>query len=204
MSKGKIAIIVGGTPFWIDAFVFGLSLPPVPPNQKLRAKLEKKTCEELLEILKKLDPRRAETIEQKNPRRLIRAIEIAKALGRVPPLAKKSPYDALWIGLNPNPETLKKRIGRRAAAMMQNGLLAETKKLLKRGIPKKRIRELGFEYRLALAALEKKISRRESRDALARETLRYARRQMRWWKRNPEIQWIQNLSRAEELTTRFL
>ncbi|MEK7541902.1 MAG: tRNA (adenosine(37)-N6)-dimethylallyltransferase MiaA, partial [Patescibacteria group bacterium] len=75
--RGKISIIAGGTAFWIDALVHGLSLPEVKPNARLRRALAKKSAAQLLAILQKYDPRRAAEIEQKNPRRLIRAIEIA-------------------------------------------------------------------------------------------------------------------------------
>lgn len=189
-SRGKIPILAGGTAFWIDALVYDLNFPAVPPNLKLRKKLAKKTPQELLFILKKLNPERALTIEQKNPRRLIRAIEIAKKLGKVPKIQKRFPYNALWIGLIPNRETLSRSIKKRANKMIKEGLLRETKKLLSKGVSKKRIKELGFEYRAALDALEKKIGKVELLNRLTQETLDYARRQMTWWKRNPDINWI--------------
>src|SRR3989344_4057410 len=77
--SGKTPIIVGGTGFYIDAALGRIKLGGVPPNLKLRKKLANKSPAELLKMLKKLDPARAKTIEQKNPRRLIRAIEILKA-----------------------------------------------------------------------------------------------------------------------------
>lgn len=79
LSREKTPIIVGGTGFYIDAALGRIKLGGVPPNQKLRRKLSKYSTEKLLATLKKLDPLRAKTIEQKNPVRLIRAIEIAKA-----------------------------------------------------------------------------------------------------------------------------
>ena len=85
-SRGKLPIICGGTGFYIQAVVDNIILPEVPPNKKLREKLNKKTTTELFEILKKLDNERAKNIDAKNPRRLIRAIEIAEKLGKVPPL----------------------------------------------------------------------------------------------------------------------
>lgn len=188
--RGKIPILAGGTGFWIDSLIFDLNLPEVPPNPKLRRTLEKKTTDKLLKILKKLDPRRAKTIEQKNPRRLIRAIEVAKALGKVPILKRQERFNTTWIGLNPDPETLRKRIERRATEMLKKGLLQETKKLLKKGVPRKRIKEFGFEYKTTSDYLDKKISRAEVQQGLIKETLRYARRQMTWFKRNKEIKWL--------------
>ena len=191
MGRGKTPILVGGTGFWIDAVVFDLKLPEVPPNLKLRKKFEKKSSRELLEILKKLDPRRAKTVEQKNPRRLIRAIEIAKALGRVPVLKKREHYQATWIGIDPDRKTLEKKITHRASQMLKRGLVREVKNLLKKGITKKRIKEFGFEYKTVLDYLDKKVAYREIRSLLVRDTLRYARRQMTWFKRNKEIKWTE-------------
>ncbi|MBP6884548.1 MAG: tRNA (adenosine(37)-N6)-dimethylallyltransferase MiaA, partial [Candidatus Pacebacteria bacterium] len=98
LSRNKVPIICGGTGFYIDAIVYDRILPEVPPNKKLRAILEKKTIVELFKMLVKLDPARANTIDKDNPVRLIRAIEIAKALGSVPKLSKPiSKYEVEWI-----------------------------------------------------------------------------------------------------------
>lgn len=203
--RGKTPILSGGTGFWIDAVVYDLNLPAVPPNLKLRKKLEKTNTGELLRILQKLDPKRAKTIEQKNPRRLIRAIEIARALGKVPKIGKKeSPYDVLWIGLNPPIKILTGRIKKRTTQMLRRGLMKETKKLLKKGVSKKRLQEFGFEYRSVLNFIDKKISRRELLDQLVRDTAGYVRRQMTWWKKNQKIQWVKNEKTAEKITAKFL
>ncbi|MDQ5971125.1 MAG: tRNA dimethylallyltransferase, partial [Patescibacteria group bacterium] len=83
-KNSKVPILCGGTGFYIDAIVSGQIFPEVPPNKLLRKELENKSKEELFKILKKLDKNRAETIDKDNPVRLIRAIEIAEALGSVP------------------------------------------------------------------------------------------------------------------------
>ncbi|MFY9462747.1 MAG: tRNA (adenosine(37)-N6)-dimethylallyltransferase MiaA [Candidatus Sungiibacteriota bacterium] len=188
--RGCIPIIAGGTAFWIDALVYNFSLPAVKPNARLRRVLEKKSPSQLLAILKKLDPRRAAEIEQKNPRRLIRAIEIAQALGRVPQLKRKSTYNALWIGLKLSYEAGPRKIEKRVRGMIRQGLIAETKKLLRHRVSEKRIREFGFEYAAALDTIAKKIPHTALAPRLVRDTLHYARRQMRWWKRNADIRWI--------------
>lgn len=188
-SRGKIPIIVGGTGFWIDAVVYDLNLPQVPPNKKLRKRLEGKNTKELLKMLQKFDPNRARTVEQKNPRRLIRAIEIAKILGNISPLKKMERYYTNWIGLNPGYKTLRRKIKHRAAKMLKGGLPQETKKLLQKGVSVKRIKEFGFEYKIVLDYLNKKISLDEARQDLIKETLRYAHRQMTWFKRNRKIKW---------------
>ena len=84
VDKNKIPIICGGTGFYIDAILGEKQIPEVAPDPLLRKELENKTTQELFEILKKLDRERAENIDAKNPRRLIRAIEICEAIGRVP------------------------------------------------------------------------------------------------------------------------
>lgn len=208
-GRGKLPIIAGGTAFWIDALVYDFSLPAVKPNSKLRLRLEKKSPAELLVVLKKLDPNRAEMIEQKNPRRLIRAIEIAYALGSVPALKKHPAYDVLWIGLNPSYETRSHRIWdrkiqRRVHAMITHGLVAETKKLLNQKLAEKRIREFGFEYAAVLDSITKKIPRRELAPRIIRDTARFAKRQLRWWKHNQDINWITAPSEAPRLVRTFL
>jgi len=212
-NRGKIPIVAGGTGFWINALVYDMPLPEVRPNYKLRRRLEKKNREELLKILQKLDPERAKTIEQKNPRRLIRAIEVAQAIGRVPKLnvakyqnaggrsesgqiiniTKNLPYKAIWIGLHPPQKILKKRMCRRVKLMLKSGLIRETKKLIRDGIPKKRILEFGFEYRAALDYVDKKISRKELLERLVHGSLEYARRQLAWFKKNKDIKWVSGL-----------
>lgn len=189
MRRGNIPILVGGTGFWIDAVAFNTPFPSAAPNMKLRARLEKKTSAELLAILKKLDPKRARTIEQKNPRRLIRAIEIAQALGKVPTFRQRPAYDALWIGVSPKPATLTRRITQRVRTMLRKGLVAETKKLLDRRIGKKRIRELGFEYQAAFEYLSGICTKKALQERLIKDTHNYARRQMLWFRRNPNIAW---------------
>ena len=103
VQKNKLPIIVGGTGFYIDAALGTIVLPEVPPNQKLRKELTKKTSGQLFTMLQKLDPSRAKAIDRQNPVRLIRAIEIAKVLGHVPKhsniLQNVGMFDVLKIGL---------------------------------------------------------------------------------------------------------
>ena len=183
LKRGKTPIIVGGTGFYIDALLYKNSLPNVPPNPTLRKSLGIRDAKSLFAELKKLDPRRAREIDRANPRRLIRAIEIATALGKVPGLKKTPRYDAKFIFLNPPPATLKKRIAARTTRMLRRGLVAEVKKLIAKKIPRARIRELGFEYKLLLAYIDGKILKREMIDRLNTKTWRYAKRQMTWFKK---------------------
>ncbi|MEK7081361.1 MAG: tRNA (adenosine(37)-N6)-dimethylallyltransferase MiaA, partial [Patescibacteria group bacterium] len=146
--RGKVPIVCGGTGFYIRAVIDNLIIPEVPPDKKLRRRLDKKTVDELFAILKSLDPRRAKEIDAKNPRRLIRAIEIATALGHVPRLEASLPsYDVLKVGLTLPDKILKQRIHIRLFARISRGMVAETKRLHKQGLSWKRMDELGLEYR---------------------------------------------------------
>ena len=179
IKRGKTPIICGGTGFYIDAITKGVVFPKVPPNLKLRKILEKKSEIELLKILRELDKTRAKNIDAKNKVRLIRAIEIAKALGKVPKIMEETPpYKFIKIGLYLPEDKLKKKVEIRVKNMFEAGLLNEIKKLKKAGISDKRLKEFGFEY--FKPTPEKVIS----------ETLKYAKRQMTWFKRDKEIKWL--------------
>lgn len=203
-SHGNLPIIVGGTAFWIDTLIYDLDLPEVAPNPALRKQLEKKSVAQLLTMLNKLDVLRAAAIEQKNPRRLVRAIEIASALGAIPSISKKNPYRALWIGIAPDQKILKQRIARRSRQIVHSGLIAETEKLLSKGVSKKRIYELGFEYVAALHVIERKNAGSDLSEELTRQTMKYAVRQMRWFKRNKDIHWVRTPTQAERLVKNYL
>lgn len=201
--RGKIPILAGGTGFWIDAVVYNMQLPNVPPNKKLRTQLEKKSSAILLRMLKNLDPDRAKTIEQKNPRRLIRAIEIARAIGKTPRLQKKSPYNVCWIGIARTSDELKKRIHARLKKRLRQGMIAEAKHLREKGLPWKRFYELGLEYRYLADFLRGTVSKKEMMEQLERAIIRYSKRQITWWRRNPDIHWIQNAEEGKKLVKRL-
>jgi tRNA dimethylallyltransferase len=202
-KKGKIPILCGGTGFYIQAVVDGIIIPEVPPDWKLRKELEKKTVKELYQILKKIDPQRAKTIEKKNPRRLIRAIEIAKKIGRVPILKKKPlPYPILMIGIKK--ENSEVEIEKRFFKWLKQGFLREVQKLRKIGLTWRRIEEFGIHYRTAALYLQGKISDAEFIKKSLIELKNYAKRQMTWFKRDKRIIWVKNQKEAEKLVKEFL
>lgn len=204
-KKGKIPIICGGSGFYIQALIDGLTIPPVPPDWKLRKKLEKKPIEKLYKILKKLDPERAKSIDRKNKRRIIRAIEIAKKLKKIPPLKKEPlPYRVLILGIKREKEELKKLIRKRLLKRLRRGMVAEVKRLKKLGISWKRLEEFGLEYRWVARYLQGKISKKEMIEKLQKEIEDYARRQMVWFKKDQRIIWIKNQKEAEKLVKDFL
>lgn len=208
ISRGKLPIIVGGTGFYIDTLLGRATLPEVPPNKVLRKKLSEKTPEQLFKILQKLDPARAKTIDRHNGVRLIRAVEIATALGKVPHLETRFPsdYKILWIGLNLPPEKLKKNIHIRLQTRLKQGMVTEVRRLRKQGVSWKRLYDLGLEYRYISLFLQGKLSREEMLSKIKSESWHYAKRQMTWFKRNKEITWFSpsDKNKIEKTTRMFL
>jgi tRNA dimethylallyltransferase len=178
--QDNIPIIVGGAGFYIDTLINTDQLPQVPPNPTLRKSLGTRATKSLFVTLQRLDPRRAKTIDKQNKRRLIRAIEITKALGKVPKRENNSRYETKMIILKPSPVTLKKRISKRVDDMIRHGLVKEAKRISKQ-VTRKRFAEFGFEYAIALCYANKQITKEEMRAKLKTETWRYAKRQQRWF-----------------------
>lgn len=192
LNRGKIPIICGGTGFYIGAITGDINIPEIKPDWKLRKKLEKKSTEQLFNTLKKLDPKRAKNIDPKNPRRLIRAIEIAKNSSTtvVEAEANDNGCRLLQIGIKLPEKELKKRIEKRVKKMLKRGLINEVKKLRKQGISWKRLYELGFEYKYPALFLQGKISKEEMLKRMILENWHYAKRQMTWFKRDKRIKWL--------------
>ena len=189
ISRGNTPILVGGTGLYIDAVVYGTVFPEVAPNKMLRKKLESKTTTALFKILQKLDPARAKNIDAQNPVRLIRAIEIAKALGKVPVFVQKEQYDTEFIGLTLSDDVLKKKIHNRLLARMKIGMVREVTNLHKKGLSWKRLESFGLEYRFLALYLQKKINKKEMLDQIEKESWQYTKRQMTWFKKNKKIKW---------------
>lgn len=191
LSRRKLPILCGGTGLYIDAVADNILTPETPPNDTLRRELSTKTPTELFSQLQKLDSKRAESIDPKNPRRLIRAIEIASVFGAVPeipPLPKK--YETLKIGLQSDKETLRTRIAARLKGRMEQGMIEESERLHKAGLSFERMDELGLEYRYLAKLLQGKITRENMEKELAVKIEQYAKRQMTWFKRDKHIQWF--------------
>jgi len=193
-SRGKLPVVVGGTGLYIDALFGKVAVPEVPPNLKLRRQLEKKTAERLFTLLQRLDARRALVIDRHNSRRLIRAIEIAKALGKVPvhsAVVGNSGMDPLYIGLSlPSEELRKKILVRLFARISEQGMIEEAQKLHQQGLSWKRMEALGLEYRYLKRYIKNEISKGKMVEELQKEIYRYAKRQMTWFRRNEQIRWF--------------
>ncbi len=201
IARGNTPILVGGTGLYIDAVVYGTVFPEVPPNKVLRKKLESKTVQSLFKILQKLDSARAKTIDAQNPVRLIRAIEIATALGKVPAFVQKEQYDTEFIGLTLPDDILKKKIHTRLLARMKIGMVREVANLHKKGLSWKRLESFGLEYRSIAQYLQKNPpsarsggggSKKEMLVELEKAIWQYTKRQMTWFKRNKKVIWRQS------------
>lgn len=190
LSRGKLPIIVGGTFFYMDALLGAVSTPEVPPNVELREKLEKHSNEELFKILKEKDSERAETIDPSNQRRLIRAIEIASALGAVPKTHSVELYDAFTLGIHIEKEDLLKNIHTRLVERITAGMIEEVISLHKNGLSYERMTELGIEYLYISEHLQNKITKDEMCSLIETKSWQYAKRQMTWLKRDKNIQWV--------------
>ncbi|OGM89692.1 tRNA (adenosine(37)-N6)-dimethylallyltransferase MiaA [Candidatus Wolfebacteria bacterium RBG_13_41_7] len=213
LKRGKIPIICGGTGFYIDALIYDYKLPEVPPQPKLRKELEKKSCEELFKQLKKLDLRRTKNIDKFNKRRLIRALEIVLITQKpIPALfssasingSKKFQYNILFIGVKKSQEKLKKIIAKRLKKRLKNGMIEEIEKLHKQGVSWKKLESLGLEYRWLARYLQNKVNYAEMISLLQKDIEHYAKRQMTWFKKNKNINWIENYEQTKKLINNFL
>lgn len=192
-KQGKTPIICGGTGFYIDSLIYNSKFPSVKPDHELRKILSTWGKDKLFKELKKLDGNRAKTIDRNNPQRLIRSIEIAKALGKVPkPSTPQMRFKTEIIGLDFDDEILKERIRIRIEKRLKVGMIKEVENLHKNGVSWKRLEGFGLEYKYIALFLEKKISKEEMINNLNGEIFRFVKRQRTWFKRNKEIKWIKN------------
>ena len=204
-KKKKIPIICGGTWFYIYALVDGYTFPRVKPDWKLRRKLEKKSEKELFEELKKLDPERAKTIDFHNKRKLIRAIEIIKKIGKVPPLKKQPPpYPVLFLGIEKNFSELKKSIEKRLKKRLKQGMIEEVKKLRESGVSWKKLESFGLEYEWIAKYLQRKIEKEEMIKKLQKDIEKFAKKQIKVFKKDKRVIWIKNEKEAKRTARKFL
>jgi len=202
-KKGKIPIICGGTGFYIQAITENLNIPEVKPDWKLRKNLEKKTTEELFKELKKLDSNRAQNIDSKNRRRLIRALEIVIKTGKsIPQIENNSQYNILYLGIKKSLPELKQRINQRVDKMIKMGLEKEVKNLVKKyGWTIVLKNTIGYSS-FAKATGDKA----EIINDIKLQTYQFAKRQMTWFNKYPgkKINWVKNPAQAKKLAKQFL
>lgn len=189
-SRKNPVIAIGGSGLYVKALCEGLSdMPPV--NQKLRSELiqgyENNGLEWLQQELMKRDPEKLQTMDQRNPQRLMRAIELAAqgGLNTTPPV--KRPFRLVHIGLELPREILYERINRRVDLMMEAGLLQEAEKLFS-------LRHLNalqtVGYQELFEYLEGKVSLEIAVDAIKQHTRNFAKRQLTWFRRMSDMRWF--------------
>lgn len=204
IARGKLPIICGGTGLYIDTLVFNLEIPEVPPNPELRDKLSDKSASELFKLLSEKDPARAESVDPQNPRRLVRALEIAEALGKVPPkIYAPEKYDPIFIGIKTDPEELKKKIADRLTLRLKQGMIEEAQRLHSEGLSFERMESLGLEYKYLALYLQGKISREDMEKELLQAIVDYSKRQMTWFRKNDRIVWLNPLEILPRLEALF-
>lgn len=210
ISKKKLPIICGGTGFYIDSLVYDMKFPEVPPQPEIRKRLEKKSTKELWRQLEILDPERAKSIDKYNRHRLIRSLEIVIATkSPIPKLEKESPYDVLKIGIKIPVKIQQKLVRNRLEKRLKEGVIKEVENLHKKGLSWKRLDELGLEYRCISRHLQGIISYDEMKEEIYKETLRYIKRQMTWFKKDKKIKWVNpnnkvGLDKINKACERFL
>lgn len=208
VKRGKLPIVAGGTGFYIQAIVDDISIPEVKPNKALRAELLRKTPAMLFKMLEKRDPRRAREIDSKNPRRLIRALEIAEQLGAVPLLKKEGSknIEALQIGISTDNTVLKEGIHKRLTKRIKAGMVEEVRRAHKDGLSWKRMEELGLEYRYLARFLTGTLGREETLKQLETAIWKYAKRQKTWFKKDKRIKWfsVKEYKKIEREVAQFL
>ncbi len=208
LSRNKLPIVVGGTGLYIQTLVENLDIPKVAPSNEIRKNLEKKSLAELAEMIKELDPVSAEKIDLKNPRRILRALEVFIASGEsfFKQRTKSKPlYQVLQIGIDVPREELYKRINNRVDRQIEEGLVEETKKLAdKYGWNLSSMSGIG--YKQIGFYLRGEMTLNKAVEILKRDSRHYAKRQMTWFKRDKKIIWIKNidLALAEKKVREFL
>ena len=190
LKRGKLPIVVGGTGFFIDSITKGLVVPEVKPNARLRKRLEKLETGKLFQILEHLDSSRSRVIDKNNPRRLVRAIEIVVALGKVPVLKTKPKYNPVIVGIKLPDAKSKKRISIRLFARIRAGMIGEVKRLRNQGVSWQRMFALGLEYRYISLYLRGKLTKQKMLKQLETAINQYAKRQWTWFKRDKKIKWL--------------
>ena len=209
-QRNKLPFLVGGTGLYISSIVDNLDIPPVPPDKKLRQKLEKMIIKHgsdyLWKKLIKLDPDAASFVQKQNPRRIIRALEVClKTKKPFSKLRKKgeSLFNTLQIGIKLPKEKLYQRINQRTDEMIEKGLVQEVRKLIKKYSPTlPSLTTIGYQEIVSL--LQDEITLEQTIDLIKKNTRHYARRQITWFKKDKRIKWIENIEEAEKLVKDFL
>ena len=198
ISRGKTAIIAGGTGLYMDSLIKGNDFAPFPATG-VREKLEEKAArvgfDAMREELRAVDPESAEKFS--DLRRILRALEVFYETGETITAHNKRTqaippkYDPLWLGLDfAQRSQLYSRIDRRVDLMLEMGLILEIQELLNSGIPPKCTAMQAIGYKEFVAALDGQCTIEEAADQVRQSSRRYAKRQLTWLRRNKAIHWL--------------
>ena len=201
-SRGKVPIFCGGTGLYFKAYWDGLGNAP-PADAVLRAELEETPIESLLSELRERDPKTFQTIDQKNPRRVVRAVEVIRLTGR--PFSKQR---SEWTNATRNTQhafgitrptaDLRERIAIRVDEMFQRGLVNETKRLLEQGLEQNPTAMQAIGYRQVVEHLRGERSLDETIELVKVRTRQFAKRQYTWFRKYAPLEWIE-LSSADSV-----
>ncbi len=208
ISKRKhIPLIVGGTGLYIKSLVDNYSFPQIPPQPALRAAYEKKPLSELVDLLLKLDSDASQAVDLKNPRRVIRALEVATFSGK--PFTKqkkigKPLVEALQVGIKRSREELYARIDKSIDNMLQEGWVEEIRKAQDKGIAESAPAMTSIGYRELLKYIKGEESFEKAVELTKRSVHRYAKRQETWFKRDKRILWFKENEEAVKAVGEWL
>ena len=199
-SRGKIPIVAGGTGFYIQAVTRDIDFTQAEQDDGYRADLEaivqEKGAAYLHQMLAEVDPKSAEAIHENNTKRVIRALEFYHqnhspiSAHNEEQQERTSPYNLAYFVLNAPRELLYKRIDKRVDEMMTSGLVAEVQKLKDMGCHRGMVSMQGLGYKEILAYLDGEMPLEEAVRILKRDTRHFAKRQLTWFRREPETVWV--------------
>lgn len=199
-AKGKVPILVGGTGFYIQSILYDIDFDENESDHSYRDELEalakEKGAEFLHAMLMEVDEAAAQSIHANNVKRVIRALEFYKQTGKKisehneEQKKKESPYNAAYLVLTNDRQVLYDRIDLRIDLMMEKGLLEEVKRLKEMGYTKDLVSMQGLGYKEMLAYLDGECSLEEAIYILKRDTRHFAKRQLTWFKREPDVIWF--------------
>lgn len=199
LKRGKIPILAGGTGLYMDSVLKNTSFTEFETDMDYRRQLQQmaETKGELAvhNMLKEKDPEAAEKIHPNNVKRVIRALEVCQATGKTftqvnLESVREAAYDSLVFGLCWDREILYSRINKRVDIMMENGLADEVRQLTEMGLRSDHTAMQAIGYKELVQHFEGRLTLDEAVEKIKQESRRYAKRQMTWFRRNPEINWI--------------
>ena len=194
-ARGHLAVLCGGSGLYLKAFFEGLGQAP-SRDDNLRVKLEHTPMRELLDELAECDPVTYQTIDRRNSRRVIRALEVIRLTGKPfstqrAPWSAKPPNRAMAIGLSRPRAELHDRIDLRVEKMFRDGLVDETKALLNRGLGENKTAIQALGYHQVLDYLRGERSLADTIELVKIRTRQFAKRQLTWFRRQMDLNWIE-------------